>query len=35
VEKQKSTDHKMFNEIKKDVVEKEKEARFNYTYLSC
>jgi dynein heavy chain len=35
LEKQKSTYHKMFNEIKKDVVEKEKEARFNYTYLRC
>ena len=35
LEKQKSTYHKMFNEIKKDVVEKEKEAKYNYTYLRC
>ena len=33
LEKQKSAYHKMFNEIKKDVIEKAKEAYHNYKYL--
>ena len=35
LEKQKSTYHKMFNEIKKDVVEKANETYHNYKYLQC
>ena len=35
LEKQKSTYHKMFNEIKKDVEEKAKESYHNYKYLQC
>jgi dynein heavy chain len=35
LEKQKSTYHKMFNEIRKDVEEKGKESYHNYKYLQC